>query len=89
MGSGLFGCSTAGGEAVGGGALGAVWADSGLAVASRPAVISKAQRNMECLCCCGIETGIGSPDGAGLDNRNVPEPKIERKYFVIRSRHLS
>jgi hypothetical protein len=46
---------------------------------------------MKYLWCCGIGAAIleASPDGAVSGNRKVPEPKIERKCFVIFRRRLS
>jgi hypothetical protein len=44
---------------------------------------------MKFLYCRGTGERLrGSPDGAELNNQNVPEPKMERKYFVIFSRAL-
>jgi hypothetical protein len=46
---------------------------------------------MKYLWCCGIGAANleASPDGAVSGNRNVPEPKIERKCFVILNSNLS
>jgi hypothetical protein len=58
MGSGLFGDSMAGEDASGGDSVGAVWAGNGAALARRPMVARKAQRNMEIFVRCrGMEAG--------------------------------
>jgi hypothetical protein len=51
-------------------------------------VARKTQRNMEHLVCCsgGQQIANGLPQD---EAPKMPEPKIERKYFVIFSRSLS